>query len=85
MELQRSIVERRRQAEVGSTVRIMVDGPSSESPLVWTARLEGQAPDIDSVVVLTECDPSTLVPGALVDARIVGATGYDLVAQPLPA
>ena len=85
MELQRSIVERRRQAEVGSTVRIMVDGPSADSPLVWTARLEGQAPDIDSVVVLTECDPSTLTPGVLMDARIVGATGYDLVAQPLPA
>ena len=85
MELQQSIVERRRQAEVGTTVRIMVDGPSSESPLVWTARLEGQAPDIDSVVVLTECDPSTLTPGGLVDARIVGAKGYDLVAQPLPA
>jgi ribosomal protein S12 methylthiotransferase len=85
MELQQSIVERRRQAEVGTTVRIMVDGPSPESPLVWTARLEGQAPDIDSVVVLTDCDPSTLTPGALLDARIVGATGYDLVAQPLPA
>ncbi len=85
MELQQSIVERRRQAEVGTTVRIMVDGPSADSPLVWTARLEGQAPDIDSVVVLTDCDPSTLTPGALVDARIVGATGYDLVAQPLPA
>jgi len=85
MELQQSIVERRRQTEVGTTVRVMVDGPSADSPLVWTARLEGQAPDIDSVVVLTECDPSTLTPGALMDARIVGATGYDLVAQPLPA
>jgi ribosomal protein S12 methylthiotransferase len=85
MEAQRSIVGRRRQAEVGTTVRLMVDGPSAESPLVWTARTEGQAPDIDSVVVLTECDPSTLTPGALVDARVVGRSGYDLVAQPLPA
>jgi ribosomal protein S12 methylthiotransferase len=85
MALQQSIVERRRQTEVGTTVRIMVDGPSADSPLVWTARLEGQAPDIDSVVVLTECDPSTLTAGTLMDALIVGATGYDLVAQPLPA
>ena len=85
MELQQSIIDRRRQAEVGTTVRLMVDGPSPDSPLVWTGRLEGQAPDIDSVVVLTECDPSLLTPGDLVDARIVEATGYDLVAQPLPA
>ena len=85
MEMQRSIIERKRQSEVGTTVRLMVDGPSAESGLVWTGRLEGQAPDIDSVVVLTECDPSTLTPGALVDARIVRATGYDLIAQPLPA
>jgi ribosomal protein S12 methylthiotransferase len=85
MELQQSIVERRRRAEVGNTVRVMVDGPSADSPLVWTARLEGQAPEIDSVVVLTDCDPSTLTPGTLVDARILSATGYDLVAQPLPA
>jgi ribosomal protein S12 methylthiotransferase len=84
MELQQSIVERHWQSRLGSVVRLMVDGPSADSPLVWTARLEGQAPDIDSAVVLTECDPSTLTPGALLDARIVSATGYDLVAQPLP-
>jgi ribosomal protein S12 methylthiotransferase len=85
MELQRTIVERRQQAEVGTTVRLMVDGPSADSPLVWTGRLEGQAPDIDSQVVLTDCDPSTLTPGVLMDARVVGAAGYDLVARPLPA
>jgi ribosomal protein S12 methylthiotransferase len=85
MELQRTIVERRRLADVGTTVRLMVDGPSADSALVWTGRLEGQAPDIDSTVVLTECDPSTLTPGALVDAQVVGAAGYDLIARPLPA
>ena len=84
MELQRSIVERRRQAEVGTTVRLMVDGPSADSPLVWTGRQEGQAPDIDSMVILTECDPSTLTPGTLIDALVVGAAGYDLLARPLP-
>jgi ribosomal protein S12 methylthiotransferase len=83
MALQQSIVERRRQAEVGTTVRLMVDGPSPDSTLVWTGRLEGQAPEIDSLVVLTECDPSVLTPGSLINACVVGAAGYDLVARPL--
>ena len=45
-----------------------------------TGRLEGQAPDIDSVVYLSECDASTLPPGRVVEARITGGRNYDLVA-----
>ena len=85
MKLQKDIVTRRRQMMVGQTARVMVDGPSADSPLVTTGRLEGQAPEIDSLVVFTDCDPSDLVPGTFVTAEIVGARGYDLVAAPLPA
>ena len=46
-------------------------------------RLEGQAPDIDPVVYLTDCDPSDLAAGSLISARIVGASGYDLLATPV--
>ena len=35
-------------ARVGRPVRLLVDGPSAEHELVLRARLEGQAPDIDS-------------------------------------
>ena len=45
-----------------------------------TGRLEGQAPDIDSIVYFDEVDPSTLSPGDLVAAQVTGARGYDLVA-----
>ena len=38
-------------------------------------RLEGQAPDIDPVVYLTDCDPARYSPGELIRARIVGARG----------
>ncbi len=85
MRLQKQEVSRRRRAQVGTTVRVIIDGPSPESPLVVTGRVEGQAPEIDSIVVLTECDPSTLAPGTFVTARVTGARGYDLVAAPLPA
>jgi ribosomal protein S12 methylthiotransferase len=84
MRLQKRVVEARQRARIGETVRVMVDGLSPESPLVVQGRLEGQAPDIDPLVVFTECDPTALRAGELVSARVTGARGYDLVAVPLP-
>jgi len=84
MRLQKQIVARVRKRQVDQVVPVMIDGRSPESDLVVTGRLEGQAPDIDSQVIFTECDPSTLTPGSIVSARIVSAQGYDLVAVPLP-
>jgi ribosomal protein S12 methylthiotransferase len=84
MALQRGIVERRAAQRIGQTERVLVDGPSDESDLVMTGRLEGHAPDIDASVILTDCDPSALTPGTLVEAEIVGSAGYDLLAVPLP-
>jgi ribosomal protein S12 methylthiotransferase len=83
MSLQKTIVERAQQGRVGRRVRVMVDGPSAEHELVWQGRLEGQAPEIDPVVFLTECDPGHVPAGALIQAEIVGAREYDLVARPV--
>ena len=55
-----------------------MDGPSAEHDLVLRARLEGQAPDIDPLVYLTDCDPSALTPGQFVQAEIVASRDYDL-------
>ena len=85
MRVQKQIAGKRRRAQVGTTVRVLVDGPSPDSPLVLTGRVEGQAPDIDSIVILSECDPSDLQPGTFVNATITGSSGYDLIATPLPA
>jgi hypothetical protein len=52
---------------------------------VGRGRLQGQAPDIDPQVYLTECDPSTVVPGDFLNVEIVGAQGYDLIARPVEA
>ena len=84
MRLQRRIAGRLRKSQVGSVVDVLVDGPSPDSDLVVTGRLGGQAPDIDAQVIFSDCDPSTLVPGMLVRARIQAAKGYDLIATPLP-
>ena len=63
--------------------RLVIDGPSPEHELVLQGRLAGQAPEIDPVVYLTDCDPSTLARGAFIDVEIVGSQDYDLVARPL--
>ena len=81
MKRQERIVRRAQKARVGSSVRLVVDGPA-EHDLVLRGRLESQAPDIDPVVYLTDCDPSQYSPGQFIDAEIVGSRGYDLLARP---
>jgi ribosomal protein S12 methylthiotransferase len=83
MARQQAIVEAAQQARVGQTVRLVVDGPSPEHDLVLRGRLATQAPDIDPMVYLTDCDPSDLRTGQFLDAELVGARGYDLLARPL--
>jgi len=83
MATQKAIVARKQRARVGETVRLLVDGPSDEHDLVLRARLEGQAPDIDPLVYLTECDPSAHQAGDFLTATVVGSKAYDLFARPL--
>ncbi len=83
MAKQKEIVAKAQKAKIGKELAVLVDGPSPEHELVLQGRLEGQAPDIDPMVFLTDCDPDSLRAGQLIRARIVGAKGYDLVAKPL--
>lgn len=81
MREQKRIVARAQKGRIGARVRVMVDGPSPEHELVWRGRLAGQAPEIDPVVYLTEADPTRLQAGSLLEAEIVGARDYDLLAR----
>jgi ribosomal protein S12 methylthiotransferase len=83
MKLQKRIVRGAQKARVGQKERMLVDGPAAEHELVLRARLEGQAPDIDPLVYLTECDPAEFSAGQFIEAEIVGSRGYDLLARPL--
>jgi ribosomal protein S12 methylthiotransferase len=85
MARQRRIVAAAQLARRGAMLDVLVDGPSPEHELVVQGRTEGQAPDIDPVVYLTDCDPAAYGPGQLIRARVVAARGYDLVASPAPA
>lgn len=85
MALQKSIVAKRQKARKGQTIRVMVDGPSPDMPLVLQGRLEGQAPDIDATVLLSDCDATEIMPGTIISATITGADDYDLIARPVSA
>jgi ribosomal protein S12 methylthiotransferase len=83
MGIQQRIVARRHAARLGRRVEVVVDGPSTEHELVLQGRLAGQAPEIDPVVYLTDCDLDAVGPGDFLTAEIVEARGYDLVARPV--
>ena len=82
MKRQERIVRRAQRQRVGATARLVIDGPA-EHELVLRGRLASQAPDIDPLVYLTDCDPSRYAPGQFIDAEIVGSQGYDLLARPV--
>jgi ribosomal protein S12 methylthiotransferase len=73
---QQDIVFAANEAHVGKRVRVLVDG--KEPGGASMGRYYGQAPDIDSVCILT----SPAEPGRFVEADIVEADGYDLVVAP---
>ena len=83
MRVQKRIVGKAQKARVGRAVRLLVDGPAAEHELVLRARLESQAPDIDPLVYLTECNPAEFTAGQFIQAEVVGSRGYDLLARPL--
>jgi ribosomal protein S12 methylthiotransferase len=63
-------------ARKGQTLAVLVDGTDDSGRLV--ARHAGQAPEVDSVVLLR---PGSAEVGSIVRVRITGAEGYDLVGE----
>jgi len=80
---QKQIVAGLQRRRLGEEVDVLIDGPSPEHELVLQGRLEGQAPDIDSQVYLSNCDPSQYVAGNLIRARLLEPRGYDWIASPI--
>jgi len=85
MSIQRKISRRRLARRVGQSFSAVLEGPSRDSDLVWQARLEGMAPEIDGRILVTEIDapglPLESLPGSLVRVEITGAQDYDLVGR----
>ena len=66
------------------TFMALVEGPSKDNPLVWEARLEGMAPEIDGKLYLTDIElPSGEVAeaGDIARVEITKTDAYDLVGR----
>jgi ribosomal protein S12 methylthiotransferase len=61
----------------------LIEGPSQENPLVWEARLEGMAPEIDGKLYLTDVEVAgqTAQPGDMARIEITKTGDYDLIGR----
>jgi ribosomal protein S12 methylthiotransferase len=89
MAAQRKISARRLRARVGQRATAMLEGPAEETDLLWQARLEGMAPEIDGRLYINEIedglDAAQLHAGAVVTVELTAAHDYDLVGRVLAA
>jgi ribosomal protein S12 methylthiotransferase len=84
MGLQRKISREKLREFKGLTEKALVEGPSRDNPLVWEARLERMAPDIDGKLYLTDIElPGGEVAGTgdVVKVEITKSDAYDLIGR----
>src|SRR5436305_9365632 len=82
MKAQSHVSLRKNRARVGETLRVLFEGPSAETDLLWQGRTQAQAPDIDGCVLINDA-PEDLrpEPGDFVNVRVTEAQEYDLVGR----
>jgi len=82
MKVQSRISKRRNKARVGDVVRVLFEGESKETELLWQGRMETQAPDIDGCILINDV-PDGLLPaeGDFVNVEITEAHEYDLIGR----
>jgi len=80
MKEQAKISRRKNKSRVGETVRVLFEGESKESELLWQGRMETQAPDIDGCVLINDVSDGVLpAEGDFVNVLITEAHEHDLV------
>ncbi|MGW6010829.1 30S ribosomal protein S12 methylthiotransferase RimO [Streptomyces sp. NPDC055210] len=82
-QLAEELVSQRAEERVGETLQVLVEslGSATEREPAY-GRAAHQAPETDGQVVFTSGEGLTV--GRMVEAKVVGTEGVDLVAEPLP-
>ncbi|MFI8347675.1 30S ribosomal protein S12 methylthiotransferase RimO [Streptomyces sp. NPDC085596] len=78
--LAEELVSQRAEERLGETVRVLVESVDGEDGVC--GRAAHQAPETDGQVLLTSGEGLSV--GRMVEAKVVGTEGVDLVAEPLP-
>jgi ribosomal protein S12 methylthiotransferase len=85
MEVQQKISARKLRRFRSRHVTALVEGPSKDTPLVWEARLEGMAPEIDGKLYLNDIEVAGAAApartGDVVTAEITETHDYDLIGR----
>jgi len=84
MAIQKKVSREKLRAFKGRNATALVEGPSKENPLVWEARLQGMAPDIDGKVYLTDielADGRAAETGDVARVEITKTDAYDLIGR----
>jgi ribosomal protein S12 methylthiotransferase len=82
MKEQAKISKANNKAKIGNTYKVLFEGLSQESDLLFQGRLEGQAQEIDGYILINDM-PDGLQPelGAIYNVRITQAHEYDLIGE----
>jgi ribosomal protein S12 methylthiotransferase len=84
MAIQKKISRENLRRFRNQTHTAIVEGPSKDNPLVWEARLEGMAPDIDGKVYLTDIELPTgeiATAGDIAQVEITRTDAYDMIGR----
>jgi len=86
MAIQKKISARKLHKRVGQRLQVMLEGPSKDTDLIWEARLQGMAPEIDGRVYVVEFEGINEAedlpqPGTLATVEITESNDYDLIAR----
>ncbi len=82
LEIQHAISHHRNEALVGKTLKVLVDGVSTETDLLLQGRSEYQGPEVDGLVYINEGEAR---PGQFHTVEITDAHPYDLIGRIVPA
>ncbi|MGD9590782.1 MAG: 30S ribosomal protein S12 methylthiotransferase RimO [Pyrinomonadaceae bacterium] len=82
MKEQAKISRELNRAKIGNTFKVIFEGLSQESDLLFQGRLQGQAQEIDGHILINDI-PAGLEPtiGTIYDVRITEAFEYDLIGE----
>jgi ribosomal protein S12 methylthiotransferase len=82
MKEQAKISKQLNKSKVGKTYKVLFEGLSQESDLLFQGRLQGQAQEIDGYILINDM-PEDLQPqrGSVYNVEITEALDYDLVGR----
>lgn len=82
MRLQKGLSKKAKQQWVGRTMQVLIEGESTETPLLWEGRSQFHAPEIDGTVYINDFGPlEGITPGRFYECEITEAHDYDVVAR----